>query len=500
MKGLDSAIADRRKAFSVIVVGAGVTGVAVSRYLSANAIDHLVLERAHGVGGIWRTERWPGVRCDTEIISYSYSFNPMIADVPLLSGAAILGYLQDVAESCGITANILFGVTVTKATFDNDQAQWLVETTRGTFAAKFLVNANGYFADAPYIPAFDGVNDFCGGVIHLSQFSDADKLAGRRVILVGSGASAISAASALCDRGASVLLLQRSPSYIFEDPNKLDWLTRLAQRAYTRGIRWPVALVRFRNRLKNDSIFVLFRKFPWLGMMYFRCHWRGAVDPESLDEGFCPRYGPWEQRIPVAVGLKNSFASGKLRIATGEIARFTKSGVKLKDGRSYDADICILATGRDLDLFKFALLLGDKEIDARGLNFYKGMMLGGVPNYFHPFGVVHATWTQRIERVAKLITRIIGHMRKHCLDTVMVERRSVRQTPRITPNYIMRNLSGLPAIYGTLEIPSIDNLFCLSFRRRDFCFGKKGVAADSEQQASSSAINEHAPVVRASSD
>ena len=472
MQTPDTSAIGARRTHKAIVVGAGITGLAVSRYLGEHGIEHVVLERAADLGGIWRSERWPGVRCDTEIVSYSYGFRPLVADRPLVSGAVILRYLEDVARACGTLDRIRFGTTVHRASFDDRSGLWLVDTSRGRFATKFLINANGYFADEPYLPRIPGVEDFRGAVVHLSRLSAAADLAGRRVILVGSGAAAVSAAPALCARCDSVTLLQRSPSYIFEDPNELGPFSRLARRLQAAGLAWPIALVRFGNRIKNDLIFLTFRRFPGAGKAFFRRHWRRSLDAETFDESFQPRYDPWEQRIPVAVGLRESLRSGKLRIVTGRIDRFTETAVVLRGGRRVAGDLCVLATGHDLDLFKFPLFRGGRRIETAGINFYKGMMLGGVPNYFHPFGVVHATWTQRIERVAKLITKIVLYVERRRFATVAVDRKPVPQRPRITPNYIMRSLPSLPAMYGTLELPSVDDWLCFAFRRRDYRFSR----------------------------
>ena len=467
---LDRLAGQRKITHTVIIVGAGVSGIAVSFYLSKNNIEHIIIEKSWGIGGIWHTQRWPGVRCDTEIISYSYSFMPLASERPLVSGAVIAQYLGDVVSKFHIDKNIFFGVTVQKAVFDSRAGLWRIHTSAGEFTSRFLVNANGYFADEPYVPEFAGVDAYRGTLVHLSRLDSLMSTQVKNILLIGSGAAAISAATALAGDCRSLTLLQRSPSYIYDDKNRTGALTRLAQFLYRRGIPHLVALVCFLNRLRNDCIYVAFRRFPRIARRFFERHWTAAVGHKSCIQHFQPRYNPWEQRVAVSIGLKAALKDRKLRIATGDIKTFVPSGVVLHDGREFAADLCILATGHDLRLFKFEVMVDGEAVDTKQINFYKGMMMGGIPNYFHPFGVVHAAWPHRVEMVAKLISRVIVHMDAKGFSRVWIGRRTVTQRLRITPNYIMRSQAELPAVYGTWELPSLDNLFRFFFREKDYRF------------------------------
>lgn len=470
MKSDERLAAHQGKTHKVIIVGLGVTGIAVSHYLSKNNIQHVILEKSAEIGGIWSTQRWPGIRPDTEINSYSYSFKPFISAEPLVPGRTIARYLEEVVEYFQMKDRILFGVAVEKAVFDSQKSLWHIHTNLGRFTSAFLINANGYFSDDPYAPSFVGAENFKGDIVHLSRLNESTRIENKRIILIGSGASAISAAPALCSNCRSLTLLQRSPSYIYEDNNKNGALTRITQTMYQTGISYPMKAITFFTRLRWDLVFVVFRKFPSIGRAFFNRHWKRSVDDKTFKESFQPSYNPWEQRIAVSIGLKDVLRSGKMRVVTGKIKSFAAMGVLLEDGRFIEAEMCILATGYNLRLFKFDLLLDDGKIDTRHINFYKGMMMGGIPNYFQPFGTLHTSWTYRIEMVSRLITKIIVHMEKNKLKTVSVDRKIVPQKPRITPNYIMRCLSELPAVYGTLELPSIDNWFFFSFRKRNYKF------------------------------
>jgi monooxygenase len=455
---------------TVIIVGAGLAGIAASYYLSRNNIPHIVLEKADKAGGIWSSLKWPGIRCDTEIINYSYSFRPYTSDHYMVPGKKISEYLQATADELGITEKIIFDTKVSSAEFLEDEKKWCLQTNRGIFVSRFLINTNGYFNDRPHTPKFEGTDTFKGEVRHLFDIDEKTPIAGRNIVLVGSGASAISAAPALTAAGATMTMLQRSPSYIYEQDNDIGFIFDFAQKLYHKGFSAPLMLLNFFIQFKSDLVFVLFRKVPWLGKLFFHRHWRKTVDNSTYDEHFRPSYNPWEQRIPVAIGLKEIIKNKKIRLVTGQIKRFSEAGILLKDGRLIECDLCILATGFNLSFFQFKITVNDKLVDTREINFFKGMMMGGIPNYFQPFGPPHTSFTRRIETVAKHIVKIIQHMQAHHIDIVKIERKHVRQVPRISPNYIMRDLSKLPSFYGTTELPSIDNVLFYRFRESDYIF------------------------------
>jgi cation diffusion facilitator CzcD-associated flavoprotein CzcO len=222
--------------------------------------------------------------------------------------------------------------------------------------------------------------------------------------------------------------------------------------------------------MKSDLAFVLFRKFPGLGKSFFRQHWKDTVDGNTYREHFQPSYNPWQQRIPVAIGLKDVIRNKQLNLVTGRIDRFIVTGIQLEDGRRIDADMCILATGFSLKFFRFPVTIDGERVDTRRINFFKGMMMGGIPNYFQPFGPPHSSFTRRVEAVSRLIVTIIQHMNSKGYASVEIPRTRVPQTPRITPSYVMRELPNLPAFYGTTELPTIDNLLFFHFRAKDYRF------------------------------
>ena len=454
----------------VIIIGAGITGIGAGYYLRANDISYTILEGKDDLGGVWNTHRWHGARCDSDFIKYSFSFKPFLSAQCLQSSATIRRYLRAVAKEFSILENIRFNTLVARAVFDSREERWRVHTTRGVFSARFLFNGNGYFSDQPYVPAFKDADKFRGEIIHTAQLDGRRTFTGKNVVLVGSGSTAICCAPELSRVSKSLVLLQRSPSYIYEMANRAGPLVVLCQCLYRLGIRFPVKWLRHYLQLRDDAIFVGFRRFPRLARWFFRHHWLKAVGRDAFREHFSPRYNPWEQRVAVAIGLKEKLRTGEIAIRTGEIDRFTQSAIVLGSGESIECDACILATGLNLRFFNFDIYVAGARVGVERINFYKGLMVGGIPNYFHPMGTWHTAWTQRSEPLTRFAIRIMAHMKAQGFGTVSVERREIDSAPGITPNYVMRRLSIVPRLHGTWNLPSIDNLFASRFDPGSFNF------------------------------
>ena len=459
-----------RRDFPVIVIGAGITGIGVACYLRAHGIEHVVLEAKSDLGGVWNTHRWHGARCDSDFIKYCYSFQPFLSAQNLQGREQIQQYLRSVAQQYSIHRNIRFQARVIKAVFDASEQRWAVFTSQGIFRARFLINGNGYFSDDPHVPAFRDVARFRGEIIHTSHLDASRQFLDKEVVLVGSGATAICCAPELARVSKTLVLLQRSPSYIYEIDNRAGALILFCQRLYRLGLRPALKLLRFYLQLRDDLIFVGFRGFPRLARGFFRRHWIKAVGQDAVGEHFSPDYNPWEQRVAVAIGLKEKLRTGRITIKTGDIDRFTESALLLVNGETIECDTCILATVLNLRFFGFDLCLGVERIALERINFYKGLMVGGIPNYFHPVGSWHSAWTQRLEPLTRMAIGIMEHMRKHGLGTVSVERKDVFSLPGIMPNYVKRCLATMPRIHGTSNLPSIDNIFASRFNPADFNF------------------------------
>jgi len=454
---------------TAIIIGAGITGIGAAYYLRESRIPYVVLEANSDVGGVWHTQRWHGARCDSDFIKYCFSFKPYLSPHCLQDRAEIQRYLRSVTEEFAIVDHTHFNTKVTAASFNSRTQRWVVETSRGTFTAQFVINGNGYFS-APHVPKFPGRDEFRGELIHTFDLDAERSFEGKDVVLVGSGSTAVCAAPELAKVSKSLTMLQRSPSYIYEIDNNATPSMRLAQALYRKGITLPLRLLRGWLQARDDIIFVAFRALPTFAKWFFRRHWLPAVGEKELRRNFTPRYSPWEQRIPIAIGFKEAVRSGRVVLKTDEIERFTASGVQLKSGEELKCDVCILATGFELNFLKFRVEVDGAAVDQAGINFYKGLMMGGVPNYFQPVGVWHSAWTQRSETATRFAVKIMAHMRKTGYRSVHIDREGVRYTPAITPNYIMRSFERMPRLCGTYELPSVDNLLCYRFSPRLFKF------------------------------
>jgi len=458
------------KELDVVVIGAGITGIGVAYYLQANGISYKMLEQDDDVGGIWNTQRWHGARCDSAFIKYSFSFMPYISDKYLQDREQIHDYLRTVANKFSIIKNIHFKTQVTKARFDSREKKWTIYTTNGIFYSRFIINGNGYFS-APNIPTFPDADKFKGEIIHTFNLDAHRTFDDKNVVVVGSGSTAICCVPELAKVAKSLVLLQRSPSYIYEIDNQATRTTMICQNLYKIGIHFPLKILRYYLQFKDDMIFLIFRRFPRFARWIFREHWLPVVGVETFREHFIPKYQPWEQRVCIAVGLKEKIAEGKIKIKTSEIQRLTESSIILTNGETIPCDTCILATGFHFNLLKFDLYIDEHRIvDFGGVNYYKGVMLGGIPNYFQPIGVLHSAWTQRSETATKYAIKIMKYMKKNGYRSVSIDRREVNYTPAITPNYIMRCLPTLPKIYGSWELPSFDNIFSYRFNPANFNF------------------------------
>lgn len=454
---------------TVIIIGAGITGIGAAYHLGVNKISYIILEAADDLGGVWNTHRWHGARCDSDFIKYSYSFKPHLSPYRLQNREQIHRYLRSVAEDFGIMHSIRFNTRVTKAAFDLDDQRWVVHTTAGVFTSQFLINGNGYFSD-PYVPGFKEADKFQGEIIHTAALDSGRAFHDKDIVLVGSGATAVCCAPELSAVSKSLTLVQRSPSYVYEISTRAGFWTRVCQHLHTRGFTYPVTLLRYAIQCKDDLTFIGLRRFPRFARWFFKRHWRRAIDRETFRRHFHPRYNPWEQRIAVATGLKEKISRKEITLRTGEIDRFTESSIVMADGEEIRCDVCVLATGFNLNLLKFDMYVGAEKVAVGGINFYKGIMLGGIPNYFHPFGAWHTAWTERSETATGFAITIMAYMRARGLRTVRIDRKDVAFTPPLTSSYITRCLPMMPKFYGTYDLPAIDNIVSYRFKPRNFNF------------------------------
>ncbi|MES2337543.1 MAG: NAD(P)/FAD-dependent oxidoreductase [Pseudomonadota bacterium] len=418
--------------FDVVVVGAGISGIGAGYHLQTRCPDrsYVILEGRADLGGTWDLFRYPGIRSDSDMYTLGYGFKPWTDAKAIADGPSILAYLRETAAENGIDRRIRYGHRVTNAAWSTDTATWTVVAERGDaaerveFTCNFLFMCSGYYNyHQAHTPAFPGVDRFGGTLVHPQFWPDQLDYAGKRVVVIGSGATAVTLVPEMAKTAAHVTMLQRSPTYVVSRPSEdrlANWLRAKLPARVAYGI------TRWKNVLLGRYFFAQARKHPDKAKARILGWVRDHLGPDyDVDRHFTPRYNPWDQRLCLVpdADLFAAITSGRASVVTDRIAAFTESGIRLESGETLPADIVVTATGLELQLMSdIALTIDGAVIDpARSLN-YKGMMLSDIPNLAMSFGYTNASWTLKADLTCAYVCRLLNTMRK----------RGMRQvTPRI---------------------------------------------------------------------
>ncbi|WAJ46030.1 NAD(P)/FAD-dependent oxidoreductase [Mycobacterium sp. Aquia_216] len=407
--------------FDVVIVGAGISGIGAA-YRIAERNPHMtyaILERRERIGGTWDLFRYPGVRSDSSIFTLSFPFEPWTRKEGVADGVHIREYLSATARKYGIDRHIQFDSYVRSADWDSSTDTWTVTVDQGgsatIYRSRFVFFASGYYNyDEGYTPEFPGIEQFGGPVVHPQHWPEDLDYTGKKVVVIGSGATAVTLLPSLSDRAATVTMLQRSPTYLVSASKyrKLDDVIRtlLPRKA-------SHLVIRMYNALTEAVFFFLSRKLPGAIKWLLR---RKAIDslPDGyeVDVHFKPRYNPWDQRmclIPDA-DLYNSITQGRAEVVTDQIDHVDATGIALKTGTHLDADIIVTATGLQLQaLGGAAISLDGEKVDHRERFVYKAHMLEDVPNLFWCVGYTNASWTLRADITARATAKLLAHMSSH---------------------------------------------------------------------------------------
>jgi cation diffusion facilitator CzcD-associated flavoprotein CzcO len=439
----------------VLIVGAGLSGIGAAHHIQSAFPDrtYTLLEARDAIGGTWDLFRYPGVRSDSDMHTLGYRFRPWTQAKAIADGPSILDYVRDTAAEAGIDTHVRFGHRVTGAEWSTVDALWMVDAVHDgepvKFTARFLYVCSGYYRyDAGYTPQLPGIDRFSGTVVHPQAWPDDLDYAGKRVVVIGSGATAVTLVPALADRAAQVTMLQRSPTYITTLPSEdaiADRLRRLL------GPRRAYPVVRWKNVVLGTLFYQLSRRRPTIVKSMLR---KAAARqlPAGYDVAthFTPRYQPWDQRLCIAPDgdLFTAVRSGKASIVTDGIAGFTEHGVHLESGAELDADIVVTATGLRLVAFGgMRLTVDGSEIALPETLAYKGMMLSGVPNFAFTVGYTNASWTLKADLVAEYVVRLLRYLDRHGYDQCLpvadpgMERRPLLD---FQAGYVLRSVDEFP--------------------------------------------------------
>ena len=404
----------------VLIVGAGLSGIAAAYHLQASCPNksYAILEARESIGGTWDLFRYPGIRSDSDMFTLGYGFRPWKAAKAIADGPSILEYLKDTAREHGIDRHIRFGHRVMRAEWSSPEQRWSVEAKHADsgqivrLTAGFLFACTGYYRyDEGYTPKLPGIERFGGRIVHPQQWPEELDYAGKRVVIIGSGATAVTLAPAMATDAAHVTMLQRSPSYMVSLPSE-DPVAERVRRVLPE--RLAHSALRWKNLLLMMGSYQLSRRAPKLMRRLMRAGVEKALPPGyDVDTHFSPSYDPWDQRLCLVPDgdLFEAIGSGRVSVVTDSVKSFTETGIELESGQVLDGDIVITATGLNL------LALGGMELSVDGCDVelsrtltYRGMMLGGVPNMAVTFGYTNASWTLKCELICRYVTRLLNHM------------------------------------------------------------------------------------------
>lgn len=415
----------------VIIVGAGLSGIGAAVHLKRECPgrDVILLERRQAVGGTWDLFRYPGIRSDSDMYTLGYDFKPWLAQKSIADGPSIRAYVNETADEYGIRDQIRFGHQLQAANWSSREGCWQLTVMTGEgprhYRCQFLLMCSGYYSyDKAYQPEFPGQNNFKGTWVQPQFWPESLDFTNKRVVVIGSGATAVTLVPSMASTAASVTMLQRSPSYVITAPE----VSRFAHALQAiLPSQWAYDLMRWRNVLFQQWLYGLSRMAPkflrWLLLSKVR---KALGDSLDVDKHFTPRYDPWDQRLCAIPDddLFKAIRSGKATVVTDHIARITESGILLQSGEVLEADIIVAATGLELVILGGAsFTLDHQPIDFAATWTYKGMMCSDIPNMVHTFGYINASWTLRADLIARWFCRLLRHMEGTATNTV---------TPRMT--------------------------------------------------------------------
>lgn len=441
----------------VLIVGAGLSGVGAACQLRTRfgVKSIAILEAREAIGGTWDLFRYPGVRSDSDMFTLGYRFRPWQEPESIADGPAIRNYVRETAREYGIDSAIRFNHRVLRAEWSSAQARWTVtvqrtdtgETLRLTCG--FLFSCGGYYRyDEGYTPEFAGTERFTGRIVHPQHWPDDLEYSGKRVVVIGSGATAVTVVPAMAAEAEHVTMLQRSPSYIISLPGQDALANGLSKLAPSRA---AYQITRWKNILLQTATFKLSRKRPNLVRSLLKKLIRQQLPAGyDVDTHFHPDYNPWDQRLCVVPDgdLFRAVSRGEASMVTDHIDTFTENGIRLTSGEELEADVIVTATGLNLLAFGgMELAVDGQTVELPETMAYKGMMLSGVPNFAYVIGYINASWTLKADLACEYVSRLLEYMDANGYDQCAPQRDpSVVEEPflDLSSGYVQRSLRKLP--------------------------------------------------------
>ena len=424
---------NQSESIDVLIIGAGLSGIGGACHLRRNSPDRsfMILESREASGGTWDLFRYPGIRSDSDMYTFGYGFKPWSDKSSIADGHKILSYIREAAAEYDVEQHIRYQHKVVSASWSSTQSRWLVTAERGdtgeqvTISCQFIFSCSGYYDyDQGYTPEFAGIDNFKGQVIHAQHWPEQLDYQGKRVVVIGSGATAVTLVPAMSQDTASLVMLQRTPTYIASVPKEQPLAETLRKWLPD---SWVFRLIRWKQVLFQIYLYQLSRRNPQRLRKYLLGLVRKEMGPDyDVDTHFTPDYNPWDQRLcGVPDGdLFTAIRENRAEVVTDHIDQFNKEGIHLKSGKQLDADIVVLATGLNL---KFAGGV-QYSVDGKVLDFaehfiFRGMMFSGLPNMAFTVGYTNSSWTLKADLTGQYVSRLLNKMARHSYTAV---------TPRLT--------------------------------------------------------------------
>ena len=442
--------------FDVIIVGAGLSGIGAAVHLQRECPKktYAILEGRDAIGGTWDLFRYPGIRSDSDMYTLGYNFKPWTNAKAIADGPSIREYVRETAAENGVNKNIRFHHQVRRATWSSEDARWTVEAeTAGRtvrFTCNFIFMCSGYYDYAGgYTPDFEGAKDFKGTVIHPQHWPEDLDYSGKRVVVIGSGATAMTLVPEMAKHAGHVVMLQRSPTYVVSRPAEdkfANWLRRNLPPMLAYGI------TRWQHVLLQQFFYRLSRKRPEKMKKFLLGEVKKELGPDyDVEKHFTPKYNPWDQRVCLVPDsdLFHAIKSGKASVVTDQIVRFTPKGVLLASGKELEADIIVTATGLKLQLFGgMQVAVDGAPVNMAKKLTYKGMMYDDIPNLMSFFGYTNASWTLKCDLTCEYACRLLNYMDTHGYSQCVPRRNdsSLEESPwlDLASGYIQRSAASLP--------------------------------------------------------
>lgn len=403
----------------VLVIGAGISGIGAAYHLQVESPDrtYLVLEGRADIGGTWDLFRYPGIRSDSDMHTLGFEFKPWNAEKSIADGPSIMAYLRETVAEYGIDRHIRFGHRVRRAEWSSATATWsvhvdLTDGTATTYTCNYLSMCSGYYSYREgYTPEFAGREQFRGQIVHPQAWPDELDVDAKRVIVIGSGATAMTLVPALARSAAHVTMLQRSPTYVAAGPD-VDVIANGLRKVLPDRLAY--AVTRRKNTALQQLMYKRMRKNPDKAKIFLLKRVRKALGPDyDVDTHFTPSYAPWDQRLCLVPNgdLFEAIVDGSVTVVTDVIDTFTETGVTLQSGEHLEADIIVTATGLNMvSLGEVDFVVDGDPVDFSETIAYKGFAYSDVPNLASTFGYVNASWTLRADLIARYVCRLLNHM------------------------------------------------------------------------------------------